>query len=493
MARSERIRHYEKLALSTVTKEILTTLKEAINAGLGVRVAPSLFSANVAPDKRARIVVGFSGGRDSVALLQALVELKSKRHSPIDDILAVHVHHALSPHANRWVRFCRRMAESMGVAFKVTHVMVKTTGEGVEAAARRVRYDALCAAARSFEADMVMTAHHEDDRLETFLIQWMRGCGVDGLASFPLVRQEEDVALVRPFIHCPRALLERYIELKALEWIEDESNADTTYMRNAIRHNVLPVMDTIRPGFRAAAARGVELVAQTAELLKEVAVEDLSRVVNAQNEIEIAKLLALSPMRQTLALRAWIESFGLQPPSKARLDEQLRQARETHSDTQLTFRMDNFEMKRHGARLVMRRLTSLKKDKTRHETLVWKGAGRYSLPSWNGELVFEQIEDGAPGFAESVLAEGLLQVKPRSGGEKIKLSRQRPRKTLKALYQEADIAEFDRAGLPLLWHDDDLLFAAGLGADVRYMTAEDAPRYRVRWCPDETLLSLMGE
>lgn len=488
-----RVRHYEKLALSTVSRELREALEVSIDEALGVNDTPSLFAQPVSADKKARIVVGFSGGRDSVALLQTLVALRNKRNSRIDEILALHVHHALSPNANRWARFCREMAESLNVPFKVTHVMVKTKGDGIEAAARKARYEALNQAAKVFNADMIMTAHHEDDRLETFLIQWMRGAGVEGLATFPMVKKDSDVMLVRPFLHVPRALIERYLELVDLPWVEDESNADTTYMRNAIRHEVLPVMDTIRPGFRAAAARAVELVAQTSELLKEVAQEDLKKVRNEKNELQIPKLLALSDMRQTLVLRAWIESFGLVPPSKARLTEQLRQARETHSDTQLTFRMDNFEMRRHGARLVMRKQSAPKKDTTRFETLVWRGEGRYPLPSWNGELVVRVVGDDEAGVAESMLSEGGLQVRPRSGGEKMKIHRARPRKTLKALYQEADIAEFDRSDLPLLWCNDDLIYAAGLGMDTKFAKTEsdDEKRYAFEWVPDETLFSLM--
>ena len=214
-----RVRHYEKLALTTVSRELREALEVAIDEGLGLKETPSLFSEPVSADKKARIVVGFSGGRDSVALLQALVALRDKRHSRIEEILAVHVHHALSPNANRWARFCREMAQELHVAFKVTYVMVKTKGDGVEAAARKARYEALNNAAKAFQADMVMTAHHEDDRLETFLIQWMRGAGVEGLATFPLVRKDSEIVLVRPFLHVPRALIERYLELLNLSWV----------------------------------------------------------------------------------------------------------------------------------------------------------------------------------------------------------------------------------------------------------------------------------
>ena len=265
--RKPRERSWATLSLQTVQTELLNALKKAITEGLGLTDTPSLFTQNASP-RKARIVVGFSGGRDSVALLNALCLLKKKRNTPIDEILALHVHHALSPNANKWAKFCREMAQDLNVPFKVTYVTVKTTGEGIEAAARKARYEALVKAAKAFNASMIMTAHHEEDRLETFLIQWMRGAGVEGLATFPLVRETDGVVLVRPWLHIARPLLERFLELKNLSWVDDESNADTTYLRNAIRHEVLPVMDKIRPGFRQAAARSVELVAQTSELLK---------------------------------------------------------------------------------------------------------------------------------------------------------------------------------------------------------------------------------
>ena len=323
------------LSLRTVEGKLLAALREAISEACGQGSQANLFSAARDFSKKVRITVGFSGGRDSVALLKALCVLRDKRNSPIEDILTVHVHHALSPNANKWARFCRQTAEALGVNFKVAYVRVKSKGEGVEAAARKARYEAIFKAAEAFDSHMVMTAHHQDDRLETFLIQWMRGAGVDGLATFPVARSVGAVKLVRPLMRLPRELLERYLELNNLTWVEDESNADTAYLRNAIRHEVLPVMETIRPGFKEAAARSVELIAQSAQVLKEVAHEDLQRIQDADRALSIDALLKLSDSRQALVLRAWIESFGLLPPSKAKLDEALKQTRLTHNDTKL--------------------------------------------------------------------------------------------------------------------------------------------------------------
>ena len=343
---------------------------------------------------------------------------------------------------------------------------------------------------------MVMTAHHQDDRLETFLIQWMRGAGVEGLATFPVTRPVGEVKLVRPLMRLPRALLERYLQLTELSWVDDESNDDTAYLRNAIRHEVLPAMEAIRPGFKEAASRSVELVAQSAQVLREVAAEDLERVQTADRALSIDQLLKLSEARQALVLRAWIESWGLLPPSKAKLTEALKQTRLTHNDTKLTIKVGtNLEIRRHGSKLLMRETAGQKKDKTRFETLRWKGEGAYSLPAWGGELIITRVSGDEAGIAEEYFSDRELQARPRQGGEKLKLYKNRPRKHLKDLYQKAAIAEFDRSKLPLLWSGEDLIFAAGLGMDVRYEgdPAGDQARYRIEWRPDATLLTLMQD
>ena len=196
------------LSLRTVEGKLLTALREAIGQALGHGTQANLFSAASDIPPKVRVTVGFSGGRDSVALLKALCVLRDKKNSPIGDILALHVHHALSPNANKWARFCRQTAEKLSVDFKVAYVRVKSKGEGVEAAARKARYEAIFKAAEAFESDLVMTAHHQDDRLETFLIQWMRGAGVDGLATFPVARSVGNIKLVRPLMRLPRELVQ---------------------------------------------------------------------------------------------------------------------------------------------------------------------------------------------------------------------------------------------------------------------------------------------
>lgn len=453
------------------------------------------------PVNPVRIVVAFSGGRDSTALVDILAKLFHKRHqSAIDAITVVHVHHGLSKSADAWVEHARTMCEKWRLPLVVQKVYVnKNAGLGVEAAAREARYKALLKVAKEQKADVIMTGHHLDDRLETFLIQWMRGAGPEGLAAMSPVRAMETaplssrLVLARPWIDVPRDWIEGYVVRSKLPWIEDESNADTRFLRNLIRNEMLPKLDEARPGWRQAAARSIGLVAQSADIMRSVGGEDVESCrAEIPHALVIAKLLMLPVVRQALCLRSWLQSEGVRPPSKARLLECLRQIRETHSDSRLTMRMDGHEIRRWGANLVLRDVEPTVRDRARDMTIVWDGAQEIGLGLWGGVLKFVACAPGEDGFDAARLRKGVLQVKARKGGEKIKLYRLRPSRNLKHLYQAANIPSFERGALPLVWLDGDLIFAAGLGAEVRALADKDLVPERVKliWVPDKPLLGL---
>src|SRR5580765_341209 len=140
----------------------------------------------------ATVVVGYSGGRDSTALLHAMTRLARQRASGLREAVAVHVHHGLSRHADEWLAHCEKHAALIGARFIARHVSVQRAGRGLEAAARAARYRALADVAEEIGAEFVCCAHHRDDRIETFLIQWMRGAGPEGLAAFPAARALAD-------------------------------------------------------------------------------------------------------------------------------------------------------------------------------------------------------------------------------------------------------------------------------------------------------------
>ena len=431
------------------------------------------------------VALGLSGGRDSMALLDLLARLAATRGTGVRRVVAIHIHHGLSRNADAWLAHCEVECARMGVPLVTRRVEVKRRGRGIEAAAREVRYAALADAARDAGARIVVTAHHRDDRLETFLLQWMRGAGPDGLAAFPAARAfGRDLQLLRPLVDIARTDIERYVQLRALSYVDDDSNDDVALLRNAVRRDVLPRLDALRPGFRAAAARSVDLVAEAAEAMRSTAASDYAACAEDAPEgmLRLDRLSALPAARQTGALRAWLAEQGLQAPSRARLLEVLDQARNARSDAKLLVRLGSHEVRRYRGLLLLKQADDASRDS---HVFTWRGEEEVPLPSWGGVLRFIVVD--GEGFDPEWLRAVPLEVRPRGGGERFKPHAARPSKTLKRLFQDAGIAEFERGRLPLLWRDGELIFVGGLGADVRF-TDRDGERIAIEWEPDASLL-----
>jgi len=180
-----------------------------------------------------RVAVGLSGGRDSMALLDALALAASSSRVSLS---AVHVHHGISPNADAWAEFCAVECAARAVPLTVHRVCVEGAATlGLEAAARAARYNVFAAVAEDFLA----LAHHAGDQAETLLLQLLRGAGPHGLAAMPLVRPlQSRCALLRPFLALPDIAIDAYAHARELRWIDDESNADTSLKRNFLRQDV---------------------------------------------------------------------------------------------------------------------------------------------------------------------------------------------------------------------------------------------------------------
>lgn len=445
-----------------------------------------------------RIVLAFSGGRDSTALADVVSKLYRRDKLPsVAAVTVVHVNHGLSPHAQDWEENAKKMCTRWNLPLVIEHVYVnKALGVGIEAAAREARYKALLKVAKDVRADMVMTAHHLDDCLETFLIQWVRGAGPEGLAGMAPVRSlakgDSTVLLSRPWLSVARSTIEAYVRRNRLTYVEDESNADTRYLRNLIRNDILPILDKSRPGWREAAARSVELVGETANILRSVGSNDVRRcMAEAPHALKIGSLLKLPISRQALCLRSWLLAEGIRPPSRARLSEALRQVRETQGDTKLSVRIGAHELRRWNGNIVLRRAAPTPKSSERDKVLVWNGERELSLGIWGGTLAFVPCGPDEDGFDAEEMRRGKLEVRSRKGGEKLKLWPLRPSRNLKHLFQQLKVPSFDRTDLPLIWLDGRLIFVAGLGGDCRCYPDRVLHPNRVKlvWCPDKPLLA----
>jgi tRNA(Ile)-lysidine synthase len=486
--------------LDPVEQQLLDAVRAALARASGAptpTIAEGDLITAAAPRRKAAraqsILVGISGGRDSIALLDVICRLRDTREPGALHPLAVHVHHGLLPQADSWADWCRQRCEERGVAFELRRVTVPRGGAGLEANARAARYAAFLEMAQAHAARAVLTAHHLDDRIETFLLQWSRGAGVDGLAAFNAARElSEGVLLLRPFADIERSVIDRYVELRQLQFIDDPSNADTRLARNAVRANVVPALVAIRPGFRRAAGRAIDLVAEAVQILDSVAVAGLRRCAAdaPKGALRLDRLHALPAAEQTLVLRRWLAQFGIESPSRARLFDLLAQALHARRDARLLVRLGAIEVRRHRGLLLARaaQRVPLRPDIV---AVHWQGEDRIDVPSWGGSLRFGRA---AEGFDADWLRAAPLQLRARTGGERFKPHATRPSKTLKRLFQDASIAEFERAALPLVWRADRLIFVPRLGPDARLVESDStAARIALDWEPDATLATLLGD
>jgi tRNA(Ile)-lysidine synthase len=248
---------------------------------------------------------------------------------------------------------------------------------------------------------------------------------------------------------------------------------------------VLPRLDALRPGFRAAAARSIDLVGEAAEALRSIAEADLAAAADGAPDgmLWLDRVAALPLARQTAVVRTWLQGTGLEAPSRARLLDLLEQARSARSDSRLLVRIGDREVRRYRGLLLLRDADSESHDV---HSFRWQGEDEVSLPGWGGVLRFSAVVD-AEGFDPAWLRASPLEVRPRGGGERFKPHPTRPSRTLKRLFQDAGIPEFERGRLPLVWRKTELIYVGGLGADVR-LTDRDGERIVIDWQPDAGLI-----
>jgi len=206
------------------------------------------------------ILVGLSGGADSVALLHVLVNLRAEWALKL---AAVHIHHGIRPDAEKDVEFCKKLCKELEVPLYVEYVKVpelaRKQGMSEEEAGRQVRYMQFEKYRTELGLDLVAVAHHRNDQAETMLFQLFRGSGLRGLTGIPLKRD----CIIRPLMVVSREEIEKYLEEKNVSHVTDSTNAEDVYARNRIRHHILPVAEEIAPG-------AVDHMNQTAELLQEI-------------------------------------------------------------------------------------------------------------------------------------------------------------------------------------------------------------------------------
>ncbi len=430
------------------------------------------------------VCVAFSGGADSTALLAALAQLER----PPLKVRALHVDHRLHPHSLRWAAHCRRVARALEVPLQVrTADIARTRGESLEAAARAARYQLLAAALAPQEA--LLTAHHEDDQLETVLLQLLRGAGLAGIAAMPARASFARGALVRPLLPWSRAELTAWVRSQGLEWIEDPGNAELRRDRNYLRTRVLPLIRERWPAAAATVARAARHAAEAQRLLDALGAADVARA-SFGPMLSGKRLRTLPPERRRNALRFWITAAGHRAPPASRLEEIAGPLLQARADAQPVVTWEGALLRRQADLLSLRAPSGAGGARPRRAAAppaagaaplgevswLWRRRRICALPGPGGKLTLKRDARG-PLDLEALPA--TLTVRARRGGERLRPLRGGRRRALKRLLQEARVPVAERARLPLVFAAETLIAVADLWLDES-VQASPATRRRAR-------------
>ncbi len=417
-----------------------------------------------------RVAVACSGGRDSMALLHATA---SSAQALGLGVVALHVHHGLSRHADDWQRLVELQCRGLGIACVAERLRTRPAkGDSVEAWARRERYRALARMAKAQGATLVLLAHHRRDQAETLLLQALRGAGVAGLAGMPRTAMRDGVAWARPWLELPREAIEAYVRRHRIVHVDDDSNADPRFARNRLRTAVWPALTAAFPQAEASIADAAAWARQADECLRELAALDLAAVASPAG-LKVAAWQDLSAGRRSNVLRAWLRRETGEPPAASLVR---RLMGELAAPGPAEWPCGARVLRRYRGVLCCGAPTVGPVAVPAESTLSIRRAGTYRLPGWGGALLAARVREG--GVPVAWLAR--IELRPRGGGERFQAGIGRPPRSLKKQYQAAGIEPAERDG-PLVYSGGQLVFVPGLGLDARILALPGQPQFTLRW------------
>lgn len=429
----------------------------------------------IGPLRGRALCVAYSGGLDSCALLCALAALRTRQGFALR---ALHVNHQLQPRASAWAHQARANARRLRVPCEVLTVRVeRIRGESMEAAARAARYQALRSALTPKE--LLLTAHHQEDQLETVLLALLRGSGVRGLAAMSPISSLMQVPLLRPLLPVARAQLEHYLRKRGLEWCEDPSNADERFDRNYLRRAIVPLLRSRWPAAASTVSRSAVHLRQARDLLEQMGHQQLRNARDGRT-LRVSVLRRLPIAERINALRVWLVEQELPAPDYARMREIAGPMLSAREDAMPQVSWSGALLRRHDDRLYA--FARGKGDASAAALEVprwdWRSQPWVSLGAAGS---FGLVPD-RHGDVRLAALPSVLSVRYRSGGER--LPGGKGSFALKDLLQRKRLAPWERSRVPLVMHDRTVVAVAGLWVAPDFATrdgpAEDRARFRWR-------------
>ncbi len=371
-----------------------------------------------------KIVLGLSGGIDSIVLLHYL-----NTHYP-NKTSVIHYNHHLSQYCNEWDKFCEKLCLSLNITYLSINLSFDSTSN-IEENARKKRYHSLSNSLK--ESEVFCTAHHQNDQAETLLLQLFRGGGIKGLASMPKEKPLGKGIHYRPFLTINKSQIIDYAKNNKLSWIEDDSNKNTNFRRNFLRLEILPKLSDVYKNLTRTLARSAKHQSEALKLIRELADIDIKmhHIINSTNRIDTSKLTKLGTHRIKNVLRHHLNFLNFLIPSD-KIMHQIIELLHTKEDADPLVCWDKYEVRRYQNELYF-----INK----------------ALPRKNESCPFyEEFKDLKK-----------ISIRYRQEGQRIKLLGKTHTQSLKKVLQEASIPPWERSQLKMYYIDNKLCAIERIG------------------------------
>ena len=423
-------------------------------------------TAQSAAQMPARLVVGFSGGLDSSALLYGLVELKTSDSTLANiPIIAIHVHHGLSNNADHWLRHCQQVCHQLDVVFVSERVNLESAKGSLENSARSARYAVFEQHIKS--GDALLLAHHENDQVETFMMRLMRGSGLTGLSVMQSVRVFSQGVIIRPWLQYSRETLEEYVAKKNIAFIEDESNTDTTFDRNWWRQDLLPKLFKRYHQANTSILKTISVLQQERQLLADLITPIYDDMTDTDNRFTHSvrlngQALISKPMSVQIQLvRMWLEAQHAYPLLNGeQINTMIKDVVNARNDAEPIYRWQNHQIRRFDQHLYL--LKDAADNQANEQSSIHASQHTIQLNAETAHI--EMLSGGQLSISKDQpngLLEGCYQLQCYEGSLLAK-PQKRATKTLKKWFQDYGVPSWLRKNWPVLLLEGQVVCVPGL-------------------------------
>lgn len=444
----------------------------SINTSLVLEKAKKAINEYKMLENVSTVVVGLSGGADSVCLLHVLNLLKNDCNL---NLIAAHVNHGIrGEEAENDAIFSMNFAESLNVHFSLLKAncveKAEESGETLEEAGRRIRYeffDMLC----EDETYVIATAHNSNDNLETVVFNITRGSALSGAKGIPPKRDN----IIRPLIFCSRAEIEGYCKENNLSFVTDSTNLSDDYTRNRIRHNVLPELEKVNSNAIEAFTRFSESVRIDDDYLDSVAENALEKAKLSECSYSTEAINSLHPSIKRRVIFKVINHFSMELPDSKKINFVLSCISE-NSKIQL-YKNCYCESKENELKFFK---NDNNKECEKQEPKILEcenfsvNFGGYTVKGEYFSKTSQKINDLLlDNLIDCDTINGNLILRTRNEGDKITLRKRKVTKTLKKLFIEECILKDERDKIPVISDDNGVVWVSGFGVNKNNAVKED--------------------